>query len=293
MPGKQGKGDIRRLMARKQAFLPHTSRILMKKAKLSTALKSGISCTATDDETYLLSSIDKNKLPVHIAIIMDGNGRWAKERKLPRVLGHREGMKTVKTVVKLCGDLGIKVLTLYAFSTENWTRPKQEINALMRLLRKYLRKEMDELIQNNVKFHFIGRLEQLPELVQQDLKWAKEKTANNTGLILNLALNYSGRADIVDAIKKLTADIENGTYRKEEINETLFEKYLYTASLPEPDLLIRTSGEMRISNFLLWQIAYSEIYITPIYWPDFSRKHLLSAIIDYQKRERRFGGVLL
>ncbi|MFH1563438.1 MAG: isoprenyl transferase [Nitrospirota bacterium] len=289
-------------MARKQAFLPHTSEILMRKVKLSTASKFGISHTAREDEARLdescfdeaclLSSIDKNKLPEHIAIIMDGNGRWAKERRLPRVIGHREGMKTVKTVVKLCGELGIKVLTLYAFSTENWTRPEQEINALMRLLRKYLRKEMDELIQNDVKFHFIGRLEQLPELVQQDLKWAKEKTTNNTGLILNLALNYSGRADIIDAIKKLTADIENGTCRKEEIDEVLFEKYLYTASLPEPDLLIRTSGEMRISNFLLWQIAYTEIYITPIYWPDFSRKHLLSAIIDYQKRERRFGGIL-
>lgn len=245
----------------------------------------------SQDETYLLSIIDKDKLPKHIAIIMDGNGRWAKERGLPRVAGHRAGMNSVKTVVKLCGELEINVLTLYAFSTENWTRPKEEINTLMRILREYLRKEIDELHQNNVKLHFIGRLYQLPKLIQQDLKWATSKTANNNGLLLNVALNYSGRADIIDAVKKLIIDIENRKCKKEDINEEVFSKYLYTASLPEPDLLIRTSGEMRISNFLLWQIAYTEIYITPIYWPDFSREHLLSAIIDYQKRERRFGGI--
>lgn len=246
----------------------------------------------SQDESYLLSIIDKDKLPKHIAIIMDGNGRWAKEKGLPRIDGHRAGMKSVKTTVKLCGELGIKVLTLYAFSTENWTRPKKEINTLMRILHEYLSRETDELHQNNVKLYFIGRIDELPKLVQQDLKWAKEKTSNNTGLLLNVALNYSGRVDIIEAVKKLILDIENKKCKKEDINEIMFEKYLYTASLPEPDLLIRTSGEMRISNFLLWQIAYTEIYVTPTYWPDFSRKHLLSAIIDYQKRERRFGGIL-
>lgn len=236
--------------------------------------------------------IDKNNLPEHIAIIMDGNGRWAKERGFPRVAGHRAGMKSVKETVRLCNDLGIKVLTLYAFSTENWTRPQKEISTLMRILREYLRKEINELHQKNVKIDFMGRIDELPELVQQDLKLAKEKTANNTGLLLNVALNYSGRADIIDGVKKLIIDIENKKCRKEDVNEALFEKYLYTTDLPEPDLLIRTSGEMRISNFLLWQIAYTEIYVTPTYWPDFSKEHLLSAIIDYQKRERRFGGVL-
>lgn len=245
--------------------------------------------SSTKDE---FSIIDTHSLPEHIAIIMDGNGRWAKEKGLPRVAGHRAGMKSVKKTVRSCNDLGIKVLTLYAFSTENWTRPKKEISTLMRILREYLRKEIDELHQKNVKIDFMGRIYELPKLVQQDLKWAKEKTANNTGLLLNVALNYSGRADIIDAVKKLIIDIENKKCRKEEVNEELFEKYLYTANLPEPDLLIRTSGEMRISNFLLWQMAYTEIYITPIYWPDFSRKHLLSAIVDYQKRERRFGGIL-
>lgn len=248
--------------------------------------------TTQDDESYLLSIIDKDKLPRHIAIIMDGNGRWAKQRGLPRIAGHRAGMKSVKTAVKLSAELGIKALTLYAFSTENWTRPKQEINTLMKILREYLRKETNELNQNNVKLQFIGRVKELPESVQQVLEWAVGKTANNTGLRLNVALNYSGRIDIIDAIKKLIADIEAKRCSKEDINEALFEKYLYTTSLPEVDLLIRTSGEMRISNFLLWQIAYTEIYITPIYWPDFTRKHLLSAIIDYQKRERRFGGIL-
>lgn len=213
--------------------------------------------------------IDKNNLPEHIAIIMDGNGRWAKERGFPRVAGHRAGMKSVKETVRLCNNLGIKVLTLYAFSTENWTRPKKEISTLMRILREYLRKEINELHQKNVKIDFMGRIDELPELVQQDLKLAKEKTANNTGLLLNVALNYSGRADIIDGVKKLIIDIENKKCRKEDVNEALFEKYLYTTDLPEPDLLIRTSGEMRISNFLLWQIAYTEIYVTPTYWPDF------------------------
>jgi len=244
------------------------------------------------DKSYLLSMIDKNKLPEHIAIIMDGNGRWAKEKGLPRVAGHRAGMKSVKRVVKICDQIGIKVLTLYAFSTENWSRPKEEVSTLMSILREYLHKEIDELQQKNVKINFMGRIHELPELVQQDLKWAKERTANNTGLLVNVALNYSGRVDIIDAVKNLIEDVENRKCRKEDINEELFEKYLYTASLPDPDLLIRTSGEMRISNFLLWQIAYTEIYITPTYWPDFSKEDLLSAVIDYQKRERRFGGVL-
>lgn len=232
-------------------------------------------------------NIDKNKVPKHIAIIMDGNGRWAKKRGLPRVVGHRKGVKVVKEIVRACGKLDIKVLTLYAFSVENWKRPKFEVNALMNLLKIYLRKELEELMDNNVKMIATGRIDELPKTALEELKYAIKKTSLNTGLILNLAINYGGRTEIVDAVK----EIVNNKVDCNDINENLFSKYLYTADLSEPDLLIRTSGEMRISNFMLWQIAYTEIWVTDILWPDFKPKHLVEAIKNYQTRERRFGGI--
>lgn len=232
-------------------------------------------------------NLSKDKLPSHIAIIMDGNGRWAKKRGLPRIVGHRVGAKSVKEIVRACGELGIKVLTLYAFSIENWKRPKTEVDALMNLLIRYLKKEVPELMKNNVKLIITGRINELPERVIEEIKDAQNKTFPNTGLILNLAINYSGRAEIVDAVKKII----DARIPEESIDEELFSKYLYRPDLPEPDLLIRTSSEMRISNFLLWQIAYTEIWITDVLWPDFREKHLLDAIISYQKRERRFGKI--
>lgn len=232
-------------------------------------------------------NLSKDKLPSHIAIIMDGNGRWAKKRGLPRIVGHRVGAKSVKEIVRACGELGIKVLTLYAFSIENWKRPKTEVDALMNLLIRYLKKEVSELMKNNVKLIITGRINELPERVIEEIKDAQNKTFSNTGLILNLAINYSGRAEIVDAVKKIV----DARIPEESLNEELFSKYLYRPDLPEPDLLIRTSSEMRISNFLLWQIAYTEIWITDVLWPDFREKHLFDAIISYQKRERRFGKI--
>lgn len=232
-------------------------------------------------------NLSKDKLPSHIAIIMDGNGRWAKKRGLPRIVGHRVGAKSVKEIVRACGELGIKVLTLYAFSIENWKRPKTEVDALMNLLIRYLKKEVSELMKNNVKLIITGRINELPERVIEEIKDAQNKTFSNTGLILNLAINYSGRAEIVDAVKKIV----DARIPEEFLNEELFSKYLYRPDLPEPDLLIRTSSEMRISNFLLWQIAYTEIWITDVLWPDFREKHLFDAIISYQKRERRFGKI--
>lgn len=232
-------------------------------------------------------NLSKDKLPSHIAIIMDGNGRWAKKRGLPRIVGHRVGAKSVKEIVRACGELGIKVLTLYAFSIENWKRPKTEVDALMNLLIRYLKKEVPELMKNNVKLIITGRINELPERVIEEIKDAQNKTFSNTGLILNLAINYSGRAEIVDAVKKII----DARIPEESIDEELFSKYLYRPDLSEPDLLIRTSSEMRISNFLLWQIAYTEIWITDVLWPDFREKHLLDAIISYQKRERRFGKI--
>lgn len=234
--------------------------------------------------------VDKDKLPQHIAIIMDGNGRWAKSKGLPRIMGHRAGAKVVRDVVQACGELGIEVLTLYAFSTENWSRPKTEIKALMKLLKDYLRKETDELNKNNVKLQAIGRIHELPGFAIEELEKAMEKTSSNTGLILNLALNYSGRAEIIDAVKSIVMDNKKFSSLN-EINEETFNSHLYTDKLPYPDLLIRTSGEMRVSNFLLWQIAYAEIWVTDVLWPSFTRQHLFDAIIDFQKRERRFGGI--
>lgn len=229
------------------------------------------------------------EIPTHIAIIMDGNGRWAKRRGLPRVAGHREGVKSVRDVVEACAQLGVKYLTLFAFSTENWRRPKEEIDTLMKLLIRTLRSETEKLHKNDIKLMAIGDIDSLPKEVRQELKDAMEKTKNNKRMVLNLALSYSGRWEIIEAVKEIARDVKKGKVKIEEIDDKLFSNYLKTAGIPDPDLLIRTSGELRISNFLLWQIAYTELYITDCLWPDFRRKHLYEAIRDYQRRERRFG----
>lgn len=231
----------------------------------------------------------ENNLPRHIAIIMDGNGRWAKRRGLPRTLGHRAGIKSVRRIVEACVELKIPVLTLYAFSVENWKRPKREIDTLMRLLSEFLEKEIDEMNEHNIRFTAIGRTEELPDFVRQRLERTITATAKNTGLTLNLALNYGGRSEIVDAVRKIAADVKQDHLRPDDIDEAFFSRYLYTHALPDPDLLIRTSGEMRLSNFLLWQISYSEIYVTGKFWPDFTKKDLEEAIREFRRRERRFG----
>ncbi len=234
---------------------------------------------------------ESGKIPNHIAIIMDGNGRWAKSKGLPRFAGHKVGVESVREIVKACTEVGVKYLTLYTFSTENWNRPQEEVSTLMRLLVKTLRKEINELHKNNVRLLAIGDLKSLPEAVQVQLKDAMEKTANNESLNLVLALSYSGRWEILEAVKKIAVDIKNKKLQVSEIDSKLFSDYLTTKGIPDPDLLIRTSGEMRVSNFLLWQIAYSEIVITECFWPDFRREQLFDAIRQYQKRERRFGKV--
>ena len=231
------------------------------------------------------------KLPEHIAIIMDGNGRWAKERHLPRIAGHRKGAEVVHKIVKLSSDMGIKVLTLYVFSTENWKRPALEVKFLMGLLRRYIRKEIAELQRNNVKVTAIGRLKELPDSIRTILKEAIEKTKNNQGLILNLAINYGGRQEIIDAVGKVAADLKNGSFKIEDLSEEKFSRYLYTENLQDPDLIIRTAGEKRLSNFLLWQSSYAELYVTKTLWPDFNQEELLLALEDYSKRRRKFGRV--
>ena len=228
-------------------------------------------------------------IPRHIAIIMDGNGRWATKRGLPRIAGHHEGVNSVRDIVEACGQIGVEYLTLYAFSTENWKRPKEEVSLLMRLLLKALRDERDRLNQNGVQLKAIGDIAALPQDVQDELLDAIEMMRQNTGLTLVLALSYSGRWDIVNALQKLAADVHSGQVAKEKINEQLISTYLSTKDYPDPDLLVRTSGEQRISNFLLWQIAYSELYITSDCWPDFRRKQLYAAVAEFQKRDRRFG----
>ena len=230
--------------------------------------------------------LQSEKLPRHIAIIMDGNGRWAQQRHLPRIMGHRKGIETVREVVRECRQLGIEVLTLYAFSTENWRRPKAEIRALMALLKKFIRSETRELHQNNIKVNMIGDLGKLPEDVMPFVQEIMDATRGNTGMILNLALSYSGRDEIIRAMRRLLAE---GRHPALEITEELFSSYLDTAGQPDPDLLIRTSGELRVSNFLLWQIAYSELYITDMLWPDFEKEELYKALRDFQTRRRRFG----
>ena len=234
--------------------------------------------------------IDQTKLPKHIAIIMDGNGRWARRRHLPKILGHKEGVKSVEEIIKAAKTLGIEILTLYAFSTENWKRPRKEIDALMMLLENYLDRETERVAKKGVRIRAIGRLEGLPARIQLKIKKAEEKTAHNKDILVNLALNYGARSEIVDAVKKIAKNVETRKLRAGDISEDKFSDYLYTAGLPDPELLIRTSGEMRVSNFLLWQISYAEIYVTEKFWPDFRKKDLEGAILDYQARERRYGG---
>jgi undecaprenyl diphosphate synthase len=236
----------------------------------------------------LLNQIDKAALPAHIAIIMDGNGRWAGTRGMPRVAGHRAGIDAVRATVEGSAELGISVLTLYAFSVENWKRPQAEVATLMSLLKEYVNKEIDSIHRNNIQFRTIGRTVELDASVRRELEKAISRTAGNTGMVFNVALNYGGRAEIVDAVNRL---LESPESSKGPVTEAEFSKYLYTSGLPDPDLLIRTSGEMRISNFLLWQIAYAEIYVTEALWPDFGKKDLYEAIIAFQKRERRYGGL--
>ena len=239
----------------------------------------------------LFYDINLDKVPAHIAIIMDGNGRWAKSRFMPRTYGHKVGVETIRKVVKECSRLGVKYLTLYAFSTENWKRPKEEVSALMGLLVKYLRNELEELHKNNVKILTIGDISKLPQVCIEELDFAKEKTKDNRGLVMSLALNYGGRNDLVNAVKNISQEVVDGKISVDDIGDDLISSYLSTKESPDPDLVVRTSGEQRLSNFLLWELAYSEFYFTDIHWPDFDEKELQKAIFAYQSRDRRFGGI--
>ena len=241
----------------------------------------------------LLAAIAWDRLPRHVAIIMDGNGRWAAQRGQPRIAGHKAGVEAVRAAVDTGARLGLKALTLYAFSTENWKRPRYEIDALMRMLRRYLRLELDAIDKQDIKFQTIGRIGALPENVRKEIAHATERTARNKGMVLSVALNYGGRSEIVDATRAAVRRLMDEGARPDEITEERIASELYTRNLPELDLLVRTSGELRISNFLLWQSAYSEIYVTETLWPDFRRVHLVEAIVDYQRRDRRFGGLKL
>ena len=244
----------------------------------------------TPEEAQLLARLDLTRLPRHLAVIMDGNGRWAQRKHLPRPAGHRSGTQTARTTIETCARLNLEALTLYAFSVENWRRPKTETDFLMQLLREYLRQEMPLIQRNNIRMRFLGRSRELPAGVQHDMREAAEKTAKNTGMVLCLALNYGGRAEIVDAVNEIVAR-RNVDDRDAPVTEEEVSRHLYTAGLPDPDLLIRSSGEMRVSNFLLWQIAYAEILVTETLWPDFNRARLLEAFVEFQKRERRYGGI--
>lgn len=234
---------------------------------------------------------DPERLPQHVAIIMDGNGRWARKRALPRVAGHKVGLDSVRAMVKACSDWGIPYLTLYAFSSENWRRPKAEVTFLMALLATYLRQELAELHTNNVRLRAIGRLDALPALARKELEASIKRTAANTGLVLTLALNYGGRQDLVDATRRVLHEVRAGRLKADAVDEEALARHLSTAGMPDPDLVIRTSGELRLSNFLIWQTAYAEIYFTPTLWPDFRKPQLLAALKDFAKRERRFGDV--
>jgi undecaprenyl diphosphate synthase len=250
----------------------------------------GVLGPVTAEEALLLEKLTLSTLPRHVAVIMDGNGRWAQLRHLPRVAGHRSGTRTARSTIETCARLKIEALTLYAFSVENWRRPKAEIDFLMQLLREYLRKEMPLLQKNDIRMRFLGRTDELPKGVQHDIRDAMDRTAGNRGMVLCIALNYGGRAEIVDAINGILAE-HNGHHVRPVVTEETLGRHMYTSGLPDPDLLIRTSGEMRVSNFLLWQIAYAEIFVTETLWPDFSRARLLEALLEYQKRERRYGGI--
>ena len=244
-------------------------------------------------EEALLAAVAWDRLPRHVAIIMDGNGRWAAQHGQPRVVGHRAGVEAVRAAVDTGARLGLGALTLYAFSTENWKRPRFEVDALMRMFRRYLRLEVDELDRQEIKFQVIGRAGELAENVKKEIQRATEQTARNKGMVLNVAVNYGGQAEIVDAVRAAVRRLLDEGSRPDELTEQRIADELYTRNLPEVDLLVRTSGELRISNFLLWQSAYSEIYVTETLWPDFRRVHLLEAIVDYQRRDRRFGGLKL
>lgn len=246
--------------------------------------------TLTAEEAYIYEKLDLARLPEHVAVIMDGNGRWAQRRHLPRIAGHRSGTQTARSTIETCARLKIKALTLYAFSVENWRRPKTEIDFLMQLLREYLRREMPLIQENNIRMRFLGRIDELPLAVQKDAREAMESTAKNSGMHLCVALNYGGRAEIVDAVNRIIAE-RQATGKNEPVSEQDLSACLYTQGLPDPDLLIRTSGELRVSNFLLWQIAYAEIFVTETLWPDFNRARLLEALVEYQKRDRRYGGI--
>lgn len=235
--------------------------------------------------------LDMERIPKHIGIIMDGNGRWAKKRNLPRTMGHKAGVETIRRILKECNRLGVRILTLYAFSTENWKRPKDEVNALMSLLIEYLKNELKELHENNVVVNYVGNTDRLPIKAQEALKEAKEMTKNNTGVQMNLALNYGGREEILHGIRELVQAVEERKFSMEDLSEESFKEFLYTKGQPDPELIIRPSGELRLSNFLLYQGAYSELWFNQIFWPDFTEAHLRQAISDYQKRDRRFGGV--
>ena len=237
------------------------------------------------------NQIDNKKLPLHIAIIMDGNGRWARQRNKPRNFGHQEGMKRVIEVVETASELGIKYLSLYAFSTENWKRPQGEVDGIMKILVFYIRKEISRLDKNNVKLNILGDITRLPRLAQTEVKRAVEMTSDNTGMILNIALNYGARDEIIYAIHRLIDDLDDGIIIKDEIDTKILSDYLYTRGQPDPDLLIRPSGELRLSNFLLYQLAYSELWFSDVLWPDFKKEKLYEAILDYQNRDRRFGGI--
>ena len=242
-------------------------------------------------DSDLLAQMDLARLPRHIAVIMDGNGRWARRRRLPRIAGHRAGAAAVREIVESSSRLGVGALSLYAFSTENWKRPRAEVNTLMTLLREYIQREIAEIHRNNIRLQILGRYELLPREVLRDLEDALRLTGSNTGMVLNVALNYSARTELVDAFRAIFRKVQQGRIAEQDIDEQLIADHLYTRGLADPDLLIRTSGEMRVSNFLLWQIAYAEIWVTDTLWPDFTRNHLYQAVLDFQKRERRYGGL--
>jgi undecaprenyl diphosphate synthase len=271
-----------------QAFLSRVS-LLPKGITLQHKVPTGLD----RKETEVYRQLDPERLPKHIAIIMDGNGRWAKRRHMPRVAGHRAGVAAVRSTVETAARIGIHALTLYAFSEENWKkRPKSEVDFLMRLLSRYLKAEVPTLNKNNIRLEYIGRQHELPEDVQERMAWARHSTTQNTGTVLTLALNYSARSELVDAFRSMVNSVsQNGGLEHLRIDEDTVARHLYTSHLPDPDLVVRTSGEMRLSNFLLWQLAYAEIYVTPTLWPDFRGLHLLEGIAEYQKRERRYGGL--
>lgn len=242
-------------------------------------------------DAELLAAIDPARVPRHVAVIMDGNGRWAKQRGKPRIFGHKAGAESVRAIVDTCARLGVEAVTLYAFSTENWKRPKDEVSGLMQMLKRFLKSELKEIHKNNIRFQAIGDLSAFSEDIRQELAAAMKKTAENSAMVLSIAINYGGRAEILQAVRKAAADMIAEGRPVDEIDEEHIERHLYTHGLPEVDLMVRTSGEFRISNFLLWQLAYSEIYVTPVLFPDFRRSQIFEAIIDYQKRERRFGDI--